>query len=312
MSEKSRAEAEQKEYIDLSTYEIHPSDFERIFDGVAQLRTQNLLEEETLKGLRFLTCDAHHLYVFSTEPHVSMGDIAVEELAERDGMHVYRLSSQEVGAYEGIYQGGSAWWTLPELEQTAFDATRVPNPKTTKREEKNDILKVVFIPPSTAFESVNVKQHDYASSLIAHEAGHIEEMRYRDWPNEGEILPFPDEDHEKAFAQFIQDSGVLPPMLSEELLPRIDRATMGELYSILVERESRRLSNTEDKSKFPEYYKELTADGVSFDDEHISALLSSSHIKADVLAHALEAAFPDHTERMRRMRELITTPKPEE
>lgn len=299
----------EKEQVDLAHYEIRPDDFECLFDGIEQLREQQLLEEETLKGLRFLTCDVNNLYVFSTELHASTDGIVIEKVAERDGMHVYRIPSSEWGADERIYKGGGAWYELKELEQTAVDATRVKSPKTIKEEEKKDILKVVFVPPSAAFEGVQKGNFDYASSLIAHEAAHIEEMRYRDWPNEGEIAPFPDEEQEKEFARLIEEAGELPSTLIQELLTRVDRATIGELYATLVERESRHLSNTEDRTEYPEYYQKLTGKNVSFADENIKSLLSSSHVKAYVLAHAFEAAFPDYQERMSRMRELVSTLK---
>lgn len=303
--------AQPEQSPDLLNYEASPDDITRLREGIELLRSQHLLEEETLKGLRFVTFDAQHIYVISEEEHHEVEGIALEELPMQNGMHIYKIPSRHLGSSERSYRGAGAWLELHEIEQTAGNATRVLNPKIGDQKLKQEILKVVFAAPSDAFAVLNTKGTDYASGMIAHEAAHIEEMRYRDWPNEGSISPFPNKQREEEFGEIVRSGSSVPPDLAEKILNMVDRATMGELYAIAVERESLRRSHKDDKTRLAEYFQELTNEKVSFDDAHIIELLSSSHIKAYVLAHALEEVFPDYQERMAKLRELITTPKEE-
>lgn len=66
-------------------------------------------------------------------------------------------------------------------------------------------------------------------------------MLIRDWPNEGEISPFPSEKQKEEFINLIRNSSLassLPREVVNNLVDNIDRATIGEMYATLVEREA--------------------------------------------------------------------------
>lgn len=300
-------------------YKIQAEDLNVLIESADNLFDSTLLDPTTLRSLRIITFDSKNFYIITQGEHRSTEKYKVEELKlntkSRNNFRIYKINHKGwIGDYR--YRGATAWFEHEAIISTAVvtEEELVPNPKITK--EKNKILKTILIPPYGPYEEIHQGRFDYQTSTVFHEAGHIEEMLIRDWPNEGEIPSFPSEKQKEDFINLIRNSSLassLPREVVNNLVDNIDRATIGEMYATLVEREAERRFNPErieredeefDK-KLEEFLKSLENDNGERPNNKLKEVMESAHKKGYLLARILEKEIPDYIERKIRLQRLM-------
>ena len=122
----------------LEHYEISKEDLDAFWNNAFFIFEYNLLNEETLKGLRIVTFDSKYFYVITSEEHRSRENFIVEELRRDErGLRLYRINHEgRLGTKEDDYRVARAWLETPELEKTAINSTKVLNPKIYEKEKR--------------------------------------------------------------------------------------------------------------------------------------------------------------------------------
>lgn len=299
---------------EFESYEINHEDFEVVTEETEQLFKSSLLEPETLKNLRVTFFDSKNFYILTNGGHKSSETVEVEELpiTSKADLRMYKVPhGEEFGKDVKDYKGGHAWFESPELEETAVGAEKVLNPKTRSADTKTPILKTILLPPPSPFERLHGNRYDYKTDLLFHEAAHIEEMLIRDWPNKGEILPFPREKDLQEFSRIVESSAFIPPTVSGEIMKKFDRATLGEMYAMLVDREAKRQYIPQqirrDDEEFDKNLEQFAKLGTEKSKDKVSEALDSSHKKGYILARILEKQIPDYKERKNWIRKLMVS-----
>jgi hypothetical protein len=135
-------------------------------------------------------------------------------------------------------------------------------------------------------------------------------MLIRDWPNEGEIAPFPSSDKQTEFAEMIRKSNFLPAEIIDLIIQRIDRATIGEMYAFLVDREAKRKYRPERiSSEDQELTNRISSLTPSDLVRVIEEYLNSAHRKGFILAVMLEQLIPDYNQRKEWLKHLMEEEK---
>ncbi|MDP2676426.1 MAG: hypothetical protein Q8O83_01950 [bacterium] len=259
----------------FKSYEMGEDDKEVLLESAKTLFSLGVLGKETLDDLRIASFDSKNFYVITKGEHQSTDEFKVEDASQNEkDFHIYCIGHGK-NFRKRDYAGAGAWYEVPELEETALNAKKVPNPKVLENKEK--ILKAILIPPKEVFERIHGSRFEYDTDLVFHEAGHIEEMLLRDWPNEGEIPAFPSEKQRREF------------MKTLDITQDIDRATIGEMYAMMIDREAKR---------------QLGFEHIDMDDE-AQKMIDSSHKKGYLLAKALEEKYPDFIERKKWIQSLM-------
>lgn len=295
--------------VDFSKYEMRPSDKESLVQSADALIDAGLHDEETLNGLCIMSYDHDSLYLLTRGEHQSTEKYSVEEISiqSRNGFRLHKFQSPNYATSEDDYRGATAWYEDPSIFETAVNPVLVANPKILEREKKNNIMKVIVIPPEAPFQAIHGDTYDYRSECVFHETAHIEEMGIRDWPNKGEIPAFPSKEQFEQFAQVIRSASFFPEYITEQILAGIDRFTLGELYAAVVDREAQRLYHSEAIEKKDEALLQRITDGTldRLTEEDLARLLESPHKKGGWLAMILEKKFHDFRERKQFLQELM-------
>ncbi|HET8575444.1 MAG TPA: hypothetical protein VFM02_04755 [Candidatus Paceibacterota bacterium] len=290
--------------MNFSKYLFSESDKDALLEGIQDVYQSGIFDAGTLKDLRLVTFDSQHYFVFTKGKHLSTEKIRVDLYAEGFGFHVYQIPIQNAQNLD--YGGATAWFEESVIEDTAVKAVRVKNPKILEPTQKNCILKTVLIPPKQAFVALHEDAFDYKTDLIFHEIGHVEEMLLRDWPNEGYVTPFPSNDKKEKFFSRIRSTSLIPSEVLNLFFQTFSRASLGEMYATMIDREAKRIFSPEkmrkDDASFLESLKNL---GVGELKKKVKPVVKDPHQTGYILSILLEFRIPDFSKRKAWLQNLM-------
>src|SRR5918999_1789375 len=78
----------------FETYEVKPSDLEKLQQGIDTVADSKLLEEEVLDNIRFVTYDSKSLYIFTRGEHATNERFTVEEIpsTSKTGFKIFKTT----------------------------------------------------------------------------------------------------------------------------------------------------------------------------------------------------------------------------
>jgi len=292
-----------RENIQSVSYKLKQIDLDRIIEGAHKMVDSNLVDGETLRGLRIITFDSDYVYVCTNGEHASVLDCEVEQITSVDdyGFKVYKIKhTEELGRKNSDYKGGTALICTKEVFDTAVDKD------TFVKAGGYETPKTIFIPPSVKFNQLHKGKYDYDSDLIFHETAHVEEMSIYDWPNDREVPSFPSEEKINDFEGKVRSCKGIHRDVIDVVLGHLDRATTGEMYAITIERAAK---NMYVPDKLVLHDKDIATDiaSVAGFSKLSAKVLNSSHRKASILSLALEEVIPDFHERKQWLQSLLRT-----
>lgn len=172
-------------------YIFSRADINEILKCFFDAEESSLFEQATLTGLRCISFDNKHIYVFTRGKHVSVDVCHVEEVLTKNYVNVYKIKRPDSTSRED-YFSATAWYEDVCVEKTA-DAlqVRVKNPKKIYTKKDEQILKTIYIPPPSVFNRITNDLYQYKADIFFHEIAHVEEMMLYHWPNRETVTPFP-------------------------------------------------------------------------------------------------------------------------
>jgi hypothetical protein len=112
-------------------YEVKSSDLEALQQGIDTVANSQLFEEGVLDNIRFVTYDSKSLYIFTRGDHAANETFTVEEIpsTSKTGFKIFKTTHGGfIGRDKEDYRGARAWLLCDEIETTAVNARKFPNP----------------------------------------------------------------------------------------------------------------------------------------------------------------------------------------
>lgn len=302
----------------FENYEVKPNDLEVLGNDIDELAASQLVEEDVLKEIRYVTYDSKYLYVFTRGEHASNEQFQVEELASAStsGLRIFKIQqSGHIGKTRDDYTGAKAWLLCDEVETTAVGARKFPNENTLREPERPDqpemILDVVQIAPLEAWNKIQKGQFNYKTDMVFHEAGHIEQRRLEEWQLGNPILEdFPSEEAKSRFLRVVQETNVLPDKHKDLVIQNINRTALAEMYAMVIDSEGAKkhdpvgygTGKTQNRTLMNALATEPVEEGVL---KEFTWCLGQQHFTGHLLVHVLEDRFPDFAERKQFARDCL-------
>ncbi len=302
----------------FENYEVKPNDLEVLGHDIDQLAASQLLEEDVLKEIRYVTYDSKHLYVFTRGVHDSNERFQVEELpsSSTSGLRIFKIPhAGHIGKTRDDYTGAKAWLLCDEVETTAVGARKFPNENTLREPERPDqpemILDVAQIAPLEPWNKIQKGQFNYKTDMVFHEAGHIEQRRLEEWHiGDSMIGEFPSETQELRFLSVVRETNVLPDKHKDLVIQNINRTALAEMYAMVIDSEGAQrhdpvnyeTGKTQHRALMNALASEPVEDGIL---KEFTWRLGQQHFTGHLLVHFLEDRFPDFAERKQFMRDCF-------
>jgi hypothetical protein len=301
----------------FENYEVKSRDLEVLQQGIDTVANSQLLEEEVLDNIRFVTYDSKSLYVFTRGEHATNESFTVEEMpsTSKTGFRIFKTShSGFIGRDKEDYRGARAWLLCNEIETTAVNARKFPNPNILYQPElpqPTEILDVVSMAPEEPYNKIQKGAFNYLTDVVFHEAGHIEHRRLENWQEgEGIIETFPSKEQKKEFFSVVEQTRVFPQWIVSQIIENTTKGAINELYPMVIDQEAAKrydtkkfndenaafqsmLTDLQDESTNPEYA------------EWFKNSLGWNHTTGRLLVRVLEDYFPDFGERKRFVRPVL-------
>jgi len=318
---KSPTELEKQEKSYLETYEAKDSDLESLQQGIDILAESNLLEQDVLKDIRFVTYDSHYLYVFTRGQHSTKDKFTVEEMpsSSKTDIKVYKIAHNGfVGTKKEDYRGARAWLLCDEIEATAVSARKFPNENVLYEPDvpqPKEILDVVSMAPKEPYEKIQQGRFNYLTDVIFHEAGHIEHRRLENWQGgEAPIETFPSDEQKEEFLSVIRQAKIFPESITALIIENIGKRAISEMYPMLIDREAAKLFDAEKfEAENTDFGKALLDLQENLADQELitrfKESLESGHAMGRLLVRILEEKFLDFHERKDFVRSVLQPKK---
>lgn len=309
--------SEKKEVITFEHYEATDTDINTLLADINTLAESELVDTDVLDQMRFVTFDAHYLYVCTKGDHTSNERFSVTKLnvSNASGFQCYKIRhSGVIGIRPRDYRGARAWLLCDELETTAVGARKTVNHKRFFDPElthPDRILDVVSMAPVGPYTKIHNGRFNYLTDVVFHEAGHIEHRHVIQWETEESTRHvFPTDAQKQRFVSHIQETRLLPEWVIEELVNHIDIGSISEMYAMLIDREGAKRYDSsryaQDNSEFESFRAHIS--GISPNDslkEEVQKYLASCHNTGRLLVRVLEEQFPAFDSRKNFVRSVL-------
>lgn len=242
-------------------YQIRDCDFQSLFFSIDQVVQSGMICDLVLNMIRFVTFDSLCYYIVTRGEHVSTDRFEVRELptTSHTGFRLFQIEHDgSIGTDKWDYKTACSWLLAAEIETTAVGECTFPNENffcQPDLDQPEEILWVVNISCLTPFRWIHKNRYAHMTSVVFHEAAHIQHRMLRDWRHSdtSQYFVFPSVDQYYLFYRLLECSATLPVKALFMIRDHAPIKTINELYAMLIQYEA-------EKRYVPRLYKKKRTD----------------------------------------------------